>query len=323
MLTWAVSVHRPLTRVVLLLSVAAAVEAQPPVPVYEVGVGELSIDGSLEDWRRLSIPSVVTELDFVVLSYLTHETISIPPPGGLDLTFEGRLAWSAEPSRLYAAFEIVDDEFLEAPHPDVAQGIYPNRSGDVVILGVDGDNGGGQYAAIHGWDWGPGCPYYIERGEWEQCVELFNGRIAQSWEVYAGPDGFSAWNGSITYWWGRWDIDPWPLDRSLTAAAGRTEPGVSTTMEIMVTPFDTMDFRGPEYSTPSRLSAGQTIGVGILMTDHDSEEPAYLYLLGNPEYPLYRAESFADALLVPAADRRTTVEKTTWGRLKGEAAAGD
>ena len=311
----------PLTRVVLLLSVAAAVEARPPVPVYEVGAGELSIDGSLEDWQRLSIPSVVTELDFVVLSYVTHEPTT--PPRALDLTFDGRLAWSADPSRIYAAFEIVDDEYLESPHPDAAQGIYPNRFGDVVSLGVDGDSGGGQYAAIHGWNhMGPGCPYYIERGEWEKCVELFNGRIAQSWEVYAGPDGFSAWNGNITYWWERWDIDPWPLDRSLTAAAGRIETGVSTTIEMMVSPFDTMDFRGPEYSTPSRLSAGQTIAVGIQVTDHDHEEPAYLYLLGNPEYPLYRAESFADAVLVPA-DRRTTVEETTWGRLKGSTAAGD
>ena len=111
--------RRLLTPVVLLLSLAAGVEAQAPVPVYEVGAGELSIDGSLEDWRRLSIPPVVTELDFIVTPHIAvQERPRIPPPGAPDLTFEVRLAWSAEPSRIFAAFEIADDHYLEAAHPD-------------------------------------------------------------------------------------------------------------------------------------------------------------------------------------------------------------
>ena len=77
---WTVPVRRSLTRVLLLLSVAAAVEARPPVPVYEVGAGELSIDGSLEDWQRLSIPPVVTELDSYVRYWMARETIWIPLP---------------------------------------------------------------------------------------------------------------------------------------------------------------------------------------------------------------------------------------------------
>ena len=83
------------------------------------------------------------------------------------------------------------------------------------------------------------------------------------------------------------------------------------------------DVRGPEYSTPSRLSAGQTISLEINMTDIDPEEPITDYYLGNPEIRWQFAERFADALLVPAADLETGVERTTWGRLKRETAAGD
>ena len=160
----------------------------------------------------------------------------------------------------------------------------------------------------------------MERGS---CIELQNGRIAQAWEVYPGPDGFSVWNWDITTRWQRWDLDPWPMDSSFTAAAGRIEPGVLTTIELMVAPFDTMDFRGPEYSTPSRLSAGQTIGLEIYVSDIDPEKPITFYYLGNPEIRWQFAERFADALLVPAADLGTGVERTTWGRLKRETAAGD
>ena len=316
--------RRLLTPVVLLLSLAAAVEAQAPVPVYEVGAGELSIDGSLEDWRRLSIPPVVTELDFVVTPHkAVQERPRIPPPGAPDLTFEVRLAWSAEPSRIFAAFEIADDHYLEAPHPNYTEGIHPIRSGDVVGLRVDGDHGGGQWERFFEYGWDLGCPYYLEKGEGENCIELQNERIAQAWEVYPGPDGFSVWNWNITTRWQRWDLDPWPMDSSFTAAAGRIEPGVLTTIELMVAPFDTMDFRGPEYSTPSRLSAGQTIGLEIYVSDIDPEKPITFYYLGNPEIRWQFAERFADALLVPAADLGTGVERTTWGRLKRETAAGD
>ena len=98
-------------------------------------------------------------------------------------------------------------------------------------------------------------------------------------------------------------------------------PHPNYTEEIF--PYQFGDVRGPEYSTPSRLSAGQTIGLGIYVRDNDPEEPITFYLLGNREIPFYYAERFADALLVPAADLGTGVERITWGRLKGKAAAGD
>ena len=125
--------RRLLTLVFLLLSAASAAEAREPVPVYQIGAGELSIDGSLEDWRRLSIPPSVTEQDLSLLPY--REVLAIPPPGAPELTFEVRLAWSAEPSRIFAAYEIVDDD----PYVVVPGDTWPVRFTDYVGLGVDGE----------------------------------------------------------------------------------------------------------------------------------------------------------------------------------------
>ena len=56
----------------------------------------------------------------------------------------------------------------------------------------------------------------------------------------------------------------------------------------------------------------------------EGDRPRHLYRLGDAnQFHMSRAESFADALLVPAEDHGTGVEQTTWGRLKGKAAAGD
>ena len=228
---------------------------------------------------------------------------------------------------VFAAFDIVDDD----PHVEVPGKTWPAfNKVDYVAMGVDGDNGGGHYTNFEGM--GSDCYfsfelYGLETEDWP-CIphQYDNQRVAQLYEVFPDPNGFSIWNEDVARWPS--DFDPWVLEGSITAAAARVESGVSTrtTIEVMVTPFDTLDFRGPEYSTPSRLAAGQTIGLVVFVLDADPEgdRPRHLYRLGDAnQFHMSRAESFADALLVPAADRRTTVEETTWGRLKVNAAAGD
>ena len=308
-------VRRSLTTVFLLLSGASAGEAPEAVPVYEIDAGSLSIDGSLDDWRRLSIPPSMTEQDLIFWPQPPGRKSDWlqEPPEGAPMDFEVRLAWSAEPSRIFAAFDVVDDDFLE--------GTYPSITTDAVGIGVDGDNRDGKYDHFYYWGWG-GCidpEFVIEREAWNECPELYyNERIAQFYEVHPDPTG-SVWNGAVTKYWERWDFDPWLLDGSLTAAVGRVESGDSTrwTIEVMVTPFDALDFRGLEHSTQSRLTAGQMIGLEIHVQDAHPDGLRHLYLLGDPSHPYNYTERFADALLVPA-DRRTSVETTTWGRLKRE-----
>ena len=310
------------TLVFLLLSAASAVEAEGPVPVrvYEVEAGELSIDGSLDDWERLSIPPSVTEQDLALLPHPqpAREVLVIPAPGAPELTFEVRLAWSAEPSRIFAAYDIVDDD----PHIVIPGDTWPVRFTDYVGLAVDGDNGDGQFTMFEAYDYD--CYYTVELAmeteEWD-CIPglYYNQRIAQYYEVFPVPNGFVPWVHDISRSWTRRGFDPWVLeDGSNTAVAGRVESGVSTrtTIEVMVTPFDDLDFRGPGYSRPSRLTAGETIGLVVIVVDAEpGQGQKHFYRLGDNSYPGTYAESFADALLVPA-DRRTSVEMTTWGRLK-------
>ena len=315
-------VRRLLTTAFLLVSWASAGEAPEAVPVYEIDAGSLSIDGSLEDWRRLSIPPSVTEQDLSLLPYPqpAREVLVIPPPGAPELTFEVRLAWSAEPSRIFAAYEIADDD----PHIVVPGDTWPERFTDYVGLAVDGDNGDGQFTMFEQYD--DDCYYTVELAmeteEWD-CIPglYYNQRIAQYYEVFPVPDGFVLWVHDISRTWTRLGFDPWVLeDGSSTAVAGRVESGVSTrtTIEVMVTPFDDLDFRGPEHSTPSRLRAGETIGLVVIVVDAEpGQGQKHFYRLGDNSYPGTYAESFSDALLVPA-DRRTSVETTTWGGLKRE-----
>ena len=311
-------VRRLLTTVFLLVSAASAVEAQEAVPVYEIDAGSLSIDGSLEDWRRLSIPPSMTEQDLIFWPQppgrKSHWLLN--PPEGAPIDFEVRLAWSAEPSRIFAAFDIVDDDFLEGSSW---------TSSDLVGIGVDGDNRDGQFTRHYTWGWGGGCDdldSVIERQAWKQCPELYNQRIAQYYWVFPDVDGFALLrNYDVSNHWERWDFDPWILEGSLTAAVGRVATGVSTpwTVEVMVTPFDDLDFRGPEHSTPSRLAEGQRIGLEILVVDVHPDGLRHLYLLGDPSYPDSYTDRFAEVLLVPA-DRQTSVETTKWGWLKRETA---
>ena len=51
----------------------------------------------------------------------------------------------------------------------------------------------------------------------------------------------------------------------------------------MVTPFDTLDFRGPGYSRPSRLTAGQTIGLVVIVVDAEpgKGQKDFYWLGGN------------------------------------------
>ncbi len=313
--------RRLLTPVFLLLSAASTVEAEGPVPVHEVEAGELSIDGSLDDWRRLSIPPSVTQQDLIFWPQppgRKSDWLPKPPPG-VPMAFEVRLAWSAAPGRIFAAFDIVDDDFLEGSS---------STSSDLVGIGVDGDNRDGQFTHHYTWGWGGGCDdldSVIERQAWKQCPELYNQRIAQYYEVFPDVDGSALLrNWDVSNQWERWDFDPWILEGSFTAAVGRVETGATArwTVEVMVTPFDDLDFRGREHSTPSRLTAGQTIGLEILVVDAHADGLRHLYLLGNPDYPYNYTERFAEVLLVPA-DRRTSVETRTWGRLKRETAAED
>lgn len=95
-----------------------------------------------------------------------------------------------------------------------------------------------------------------------------------------------------------------------------------------MTPFDDLDWEGPELSRRSQLEPGQI--VGFTLSVHDSDASGWNqghYLLARPTFdvngqPFTWAENFVDGELVPcyvgdcSRGRRTAVAVDSWGRIK-------
>ena len=307
----AVRMRKLSVHILLVLSISTAVPAQQPLTAYEIPAGEaLSMDGSLDDWRGLSIPATLSEQQFTVYRGIRSRTI-VRPPGAPTLTFNVYLAWTAEPSRIYVAYELRDDDYF-----DTSDGVWPSMGIDLVVIGVDGDNGGGRLLGFSSDDCFVSVEDAIQHEAWD-CIgfRYFNQRIAQLYEIAPRPDGFAVWAQT------RPGILDWVLEPQFTAAAGQVvDPGAPThtVIEVMVTPFDSLDFRGPEYSTVSALRAGQTIGMQVSVADAGpgGRDDRDWYFLGD-RYSYSHADTYVDILLAPAA-RRTALERMTWGRMKAE-----
>jgi hypothetical protein len=117
---------------------------------------------------------------------------------------------------------------------------------------VDGDHSGGDYNGFAVADYG------------EELVKVLTGYQAQQYSmVPETPDGM--WVGSNTAAAG-WVTDlPW-ADGYGSASSG---PPTTTIMEGYFTPWDALDWRGPDVSTRSTLAEGRVIGFQISIPDWD------------------------------------------------------
>ena len=119
-------------------------------------------------------------------------------------------------------------------------------------LFVDGDHSGGQYAC------GP-----IE-GTLEQ-IRLFVGSQAQRWAIVSqAPDAILHGVGSFADSWAR--FPPWA---DVWVRQIGVEP-TQTRIELSLTPWDILNWNGPEVSVPSVLEAGRTIGILELGREEES-----------------------------------------------------
>ena len=100
-------------------------------PVYEINEESTSIqiDGSVEDWEELFEPSAKA-LEF---GPTTGDTEG-PDPSDLD--FRIWLGWMQSPSRLYVAYQTIDD-------------VYVNDSSayDAMFIWFDADHSGGRWGS--------------------------------------------------------------------------------------------------------------------------------------------------------------------------------
>lgn len=269
------------------------------IPIYELPSSDLPEldDLSLSPWEQIVPAPSLESMDFT--------STQVGMAGTDDLAARVYLAWHGGTRRVYLAVERVDDIYSN----EYAGGDAPFFTGaDHLQLLVDGDHSGGQFAC------GP------EDATVEQ-ARRFVGAQAQFYAAVAeSPDGVRfGYEGAANAWASR---PPW-ADFAVRQLG--VEP-TQTRMQLYVTPWDDLNWVGPEASVPSRLAPGRILGLQLALIDRDLPGGSGIRyeitsLRTRPGLTCY-AENFVDALLLPC-DRgdcsrapESAVRADAWARIK-------
>lgn len=259
-------------------------------------------DGSLEDWLAVFPEPTLTGED------LSSTTPLAGSDSGSEIAVSVYLGWSASRNRIYAAIEYISEECGGQDDGE--------RCADSVEFMVDGDHSGGRYygfAALGDCDLTPGdaaADGQLDPWEADCLKELYhNNRQAQLYRAVAEPAG------QVIYV----DQSQWVRSPTYTDAGGFLEGGrCRTVVELMVTPYDSLDFRGAGYSLESGLAAGKIIGLQVTvpgLLDARAGCNVVPHNVGGEGMAPYSADKFADFLLVGPRER-TAVAVGVWGCIK-------
>ena len=265
-------------------------------------------DGSVEEWFELIGEPAMTLLDFA-------DIWGQREPDPSDLDFRIWLAWHDDPARFYIAFVGSDDVYKNTLDYNSSQdGIQWN---DGILLAIDGDHSGGA-----------GCSLSCSE---EDLLEI-RGQTQYYEGIARTVSGPTLDDNVIRYKTGTfpWTVFP-PYGDGGGGVAG--EAPVFSAIELYITPFDfwggTWD--SPEDKVVSDLTAGQVIGLAMMVYDNDepvesSEEGVFWVSEATQagERPAlfdimdHRGDRFIDGLLLPAdpGSEDSAVESVSWGRIK-------
>lgn len=260
-------------------------------------------DRSLDDWE-----DVVSSVAFAHVNFTSLESVAAGDVDPASLAFRIFLAWHDKGNHLYAAIERVDDAYVNT-YP----GGNPTRLFEYggIELMVDGDHSGGQYAKFAG----------VSDAEQK---DLTNFQAQQYFAIPESPDNnILGYSGAGT----GWVVFP-PYGDAGGFSDGRESPNTSI-IELYLTPWDELDWRGPERSRATDLQPGKIIGIQISVPDFDRGcwscvTPSYdgfFTLFGVPG-TFSQADGFVDAELVPcnrgdcSRASSTITEVDPWARIK-------
>lgn len=293
---------------VALSSNASAHIGTKVYPIYELPTSDLPDlhDGSLTDWEDVLPGASLDQNEFAPLNVADGAAIN-----PADLAYRAFFAWNSASSHVLMAIERVDDKYVNT----YAGGDLINLwQYDSIEFMLDGDHSGGAY---NGFD----AAVYSA----EELKLLTNFQAQQYVAIAESPDGRTlGYQGNGQEWA---PLPPW-------ADAGGFSEGESpntSVIELSVTPWDELNWQGPELSKRSDLKANKIIGFQISVPDFDagcySCTPGGYHgfhtLSGQPN--TWRlAENFVDGQLIPcdtgdcgtAATTPTAVETDSWGRIK-------
>ena len=296
----------------LLLSLAMSARAHVGDRVYPIAyvsdemLERIDIkDGLVDEWEELIGEPSMTLLDFA-------DNWGQKEPDPSDLYFRIWLAWHDDPARFFVAFQASDDVYKNTHDYSAQDGILWS---DGILVAIDGDHSGGAGCS-------PDCSE-------EDLLEI-RGQT-QYYEAIArtvsGPilDDIGTRYRAGTF---PWTVLP-PYGDGGGGVAG--ESPVFSVIELYVTPYDfwggTWD--SPEDKVVSDLTAGQVIGLAMMVYDNDepvesSEEVVFWVseAMQSDETPalfditFHRGDRFIDGVLLPVEPGDSAVESVSWGRIK-------
>ena len=262
-------------------------------------------DGSVDEWYDLAGEPTMSLVDFRMYG-------TIPDPSDLD--FRIWLAWHDDPDRLYVAFSATDDVYFE---PEFGFG------NDIELqLTIDGDHSGGNGYSNFTFDEAEGV--WGEAQQYSAMARTATGDPALL-AYYTSSTGGRGFFSDLSE-------DSWTLFPPFGDVGGDIagENPIITVIELYVTPYDSWQGydSGPEGAVVTDLTAGETIGFAIIVSDEDGEDTWYpltpeAVRTDDPRENLlflYRADLYLDGLLLPAnptdSQDGSAVESMTWGRIK-------
>jgi hypothetical protein len=298
--------------VLAIISQAASahVGGGQPFPIFELSTDELPDihDGSLDDWEEV-LPSFSLNQD-------QFAPLNVNDGAGIDtadLAYRVFMAWHSAGNHLYVAIERVDDVYVNTYEGGDLGNVWQH---DSIEFMVDGDHTGGKYNR-----------YLEEDGFGTEEAKLLSGFQAQQYFAIAvSPDNNTlGYGGAAT-----WAVAP-PFSNAGGFTDNQESPNTSV-IEMFITPWDELDWRGPERSRRTELIAGKILGFQVSIPDFDAGcfacDDLFLFhgyhtLSGQP-LTWREADNFVDGELIActtgdcgsASSPVTAVESNSWGRIK-------
>lgn len=276
-------------------------------PVYELPTADLPDvrDGTLEDWEDVLPGQSLDHNSFLPLA--VADGAAVDPA---DLAYRVFMAWHSAGVHLFAALERVDDVYVNTYEGGDPINFWQFDSMEFM---VDGDHSGGSYNG-----------FSAEEYSEEERKLLTNFQAQQYVAIPESPDGISmGYQGNGAGW------VPFPPYGDGGGFNDGNESPNTAVIEVMVTPFDELNWQGPEVSRRSTLAAGRIIGFQFSIPDFDAGCAAcdpggyhgFHTLSGQPN--TWRlAENFVDGELIGCdtgdcgSAPATAVEANSWGRIK-------
>ena len=279
---------------------------EPPGEVYFAFQFPLhavpTIDGDLSDWDMVD-PEI---FEISVEGGHIQETVRGTDSGELsDFNARSIWAWNEEMNRVFS-FAFVVDDYLNNDRDDPT--VF-NWDDDWHFV-LDADHSGGD---MFNNDWN-------DLSEDERRDLYFV--TGQLWQIHVPPiDGYWAFKYiEATDWETTGRELPFPEYAQVGwARTGETGGPGTYTYEIMMTPWETWSWDGPEQSTIVDLEEGNIIHVGSLSKDYDLDSSYE----GSYDFPAVHnvwrnGNLMGDMELLEVDDSLfpTAVENDSWGRIK-------